>query len=115
MPDRMRKILHAFAALADLGEEIAETDDFEEMVRSALHIVLGALGIRRGVVAEFDRDAAALRVVATRGFGQNFPPEASTVLNIEHAVSTRTEGLRRPAVMGRELSHFEQEITNHFG
>lgn len=111
----MRKILHAFAALADLGEEIAENDDFEEMVRSALHIVLGALGIRRGVVAEFDRDAAALRVVATRGFGQNFPPEVSTVLNIEHAASSRTEGLRRHAATGRELSHIEREITNHFG
>ena len=61
MSDSMRMVLHAFAALADLGEEIAETSDFEEMVRSALHVVLGAMGIRRGAVAEFDAlDALAL-------------------------------------------------------
>jgi hypothetical protein len=69
MSDRMRKVLHAFAALADLGEEIAETSDFEEMANSSLHVVLGALGIRRGAVAEYDRDADALRVVAARGLG----------------------------------------------
>ena len=85
MPDRMRKVLHAFAALADLGEEIAETNDFEEMVRSALHVVLGALGIRRGAVAEFERESSALRVVATRGFGETFPPEVSSLLKIDSA------------------------------
>jgi HD domain/GAF domain len=67
MPEPLRKVLHAFAALADLGEEIAETHDFEEMVRSALHVVLGALGVRRGAVAEFDHAASALRLVASRG------------------------------------------------
>jgi hypothetical protein len=68
MAERMRKVLHAFAALADLGEEIAETHDFEEMVRSALHVTLGALGARRGAVAEYDPRAGALRLVAARGF-----------------------------------------------
>jgi response regulator RpfG family c-di-GMP phosphodiesterase len=67
MSDSTRMVLHAFAALADLGEEIAETSDFEEMVRSALHVVLGAMGIRRGAVAEFDREAGVLRFVAARG------------------------------------------------
>ena len=75
MSDSMRMVLHAFAALADLGEEIAETSDFGEMVRSALHVVLGAMGIRRGAVAEFDREAAALRFVASRGFGDGMPPD----------------------------------------
>jgi hypothetical protein len=67
MAERMLKVLHAFAALADLGEEIAETHDFEEMVRSSLHVVLGALGARRGAVAEYDQREAALRLVAARG------------------------------------------------
>ena len=75
MSDSTRMVLHAFAALADLGEEIAETNDFGEMVRSALHVVLGAMGIRRGAVAEFDREAAALRFVASRGFGDAHPAE----------------------------------------
>ncbi|MBV9926904.1 MAG: HD domain-containing protein [Acidobacteria bacterium] len=68
MSDSTRMVLHAFAALADLGEEIAETSDFEEMVRSALHVVLGAMGIRRGAVAEFDRERGALHFVAARGY-----------------------------------------------
>src|SRR5579885_913432 len=114
MPDRMRRVLHAFAALADLGEEIAETDDFEEMVRSALHIVLGALGIRRGVVAEFERDSSTMRVVATRGFGQSFPPTASTVLKIGRAGATQTNVSRPHAASKHELSHFEQEIKDQF-
>ena len=79
-------VLHAFAALADLGEEIAETSDFEEMVRSALHVVFGTMGIRRGAVAEFDRERDALRFVAARGYDEELardftltpkPPEIS--------------------------------------
>ncbi len=71
MSDSTRMVLHAFAALADLGEEIAETSDFEEMVRSALHVVLGAMGIRRGAVAEFDRERDALHFVAARGYDES--------------------------------------------
>ncbi|HEU4597968.1 MAG TPA: HD domain-containing phosphohydrolase [Pyrinomonadaceae bacterium] len=77
MSDRMRKVLHAFAALADLGEEIAETSDFEEMVRSALHVVQGALGIHRGAVAEYRRETSTLSFVAVRGMGEEFPREMS--------------------------------------
>ncbi|HEX8473634.1 MAG TPA: HD domain-containing phosphohydrolase [Pyrinomonadaceae bacterium] len=69
MSDRLRKVLHAFAALADLGEELADTSDFEEMARSALHVVLGALGIRRGAVAEYDRTTSTLRFIVARGIG----------------------------------------------
>ncbi|HEX6626033.1 MAG TPA: HD domain-containing phosphohydrolase, partial [Pyrinomonadaceae bacterium] len=80
MSDRLRKVLHAFSALADLGEELAETSDYEEMVASALHVVLGALGARRGAVAEYDPEAALLRFVAARGTGADdglhFPPES---------------------------------------
>jgi hypothetical protein len=79
MSDRLRKVLHAFSALADLGEELAETSDYEEMVASALHVVLGALGARRGAVAEYDTEAALLRFVAARGMGADdglpFSPE----------------------------------------
>src|SRR5947209_20429577 len=83
MPDKMRKVLHAFAALADLGEEIAETSDFEEMVRSALHVVLRALGVRRGAVAEVERETASLRFVATRGFGESLPADLSLPLKAD--------------------------------
>ncbi|MGB8510587.1 MAG: HD domain-containing phosphohydrolase [Pyrinomonadaceae bacterium] len=85
MSDRMTKVLHAFAALADLGEEIAETSDFEEMVSSALHVVLGALGIRRGAVAEYDARFSVLKFVASRGLGDTHPPDI--LFSVDEAVA----------------------------
>jgi len=73
MPGETTKLIHAFSALADLGEEIAESRDFEEMVRSTLHVVLGALGLRRGAVAEYEREVNALRFVALWGMGNAVP------------------------------------------
>lgn len=64
------KLLHAFSALADLGEQVADTRDFGQMVRSTLHVVLGALGVRRGAVAEHDAAASSLKFVASWGFGE---------------------------------------------
>jgi HD superfamily phosphodiesterase len=69
------KLLHAFSALADLGEEIADARDFEQMVRTTLHVVLGALGLRRGAVAECDASRGALKIVAAWGAGDELPAE----------------------------------------
>ncbi|MGB9181366.1 MAG: HD domain-containing phosphohydrolase [Pyrinomonadaceae bacterium] len=74
MQESTQKLVHTFAALADLGQEIADTSDFEEMVRASLHLLLGTLAIRRGAVAEFDRQATVLKFVAARGLGDE-PPE----------------------------------------
>ena len=90
MPDKMRKVLHAFAALADLGEEIADTADFDEMVNTALHVVLGAVGCRRGAVAEYDERASRLRVVAARGLGDSLP--AYFELSTDEAVREHASG-----------------------
>ncbi len=68
MPEQLQKLIHTFAALADLGQEIADTSDFEDMVRTSLHLLLGSLGIRRGAITEYDSEARALRFIATRGF-----------------------------------------------
>ncbi|MFL6208976.1 MAG: HD-GYP domain-containing protein [Pyrinomonadaceae bacterium] len=77
MPGQTTKLIHAFSALADLGEEIAESRDFDEMVRSTLHVVLGALGVRRGAVAEYEPAADALRFVALWGMGDAAPEAVS--------------------------------------
>jgi HD-GYP domain-containing protein (c-di-GMP phosphodiesterase class II) len=123
MPDTMRKVLHAFAAVADLGEEIAETRDFEEMVRSALHVVLGALGVRRGAVAEVDRESSSLRFVAARGFGESLPPDLSLPLKLTAAHGAKTNGngaqahapsKHEPALSKQELSRVEREIREQF-
>ncbi|HEX8181328.1 MAG TPA: HD domain-containing phosphohydrolase [Pyrinomonadaceae bacterium] len=70
MPEQINKLIHAFSALADLGAEIAESRNFDEMVRATLHVALGALGLRRGAVAEYEQAAAALRFVALWGMGE---------------------------------------------
>ncbi|MBV9210966.1 MAG: HD domain-containing protein [Acidobacteria bacterium] len=69
----MQKLLHTFAALADLGQEIADTGDFQEMVRTSLHLLLGSLAIMRGAVTEYDSEARVLRFIASRGFGEDVP------------------------------------------
>lgn len=73
MSEQMRKVLHAFSALADLGEEISETADFEEMALSSLHVVLGALGIRRGAIIEADAETHTLKPIASRGYNDLAP------------------------------------------
>jgi HD-GYP domain-containing protein (c-di-GMP phosphodiesterase class II) len=70
-----QKLLHTFAALADLGQEIADTSDFHEKMRTALHLVQGSLGIMRGALAEFDADSQELRFVAARGMGADNPSD----------------------------------------
>src|SRR5882762_9608764 len=68
-----RKLVHTFGALADLGQEITDSSNFGEMVLTSLHLLLGALGIRRGAVAEYTRDPEALTFVAVRGLAAEFP------------------------------------------
>ena len=70
-----QKLIHTFAALADLGQEIAEKSDFQEMVRSSFHLLLGSLAIRRGALAEYDSTEGVLRFIANRGFGDELPAQ----------------------------------------
>ena len=51
-----QKLIHTFGALADLGQEVADTGDFNEMVRTSLHLLLGTLALRRGAVVECTKD-----------------------------------------------------------
>src|SRR5258705_13597750 len=70
METNIQRLLHTFAALADLGQEIADTGDFEEMLRASFHLLLGSLAIRRGAVGEYDPEGNQLRLVAARGLGE---------------------------------------------
>src|ERR1700752_3443020 len=67
METNTQRLLHTFSALADLGQEIANTSDFEEMLRSSFHLLLGSVAIRRGAVAQYDRRRDTFRVIAVRG------------------------------------------------
>ncbi|MGE3468391.1 MAG: HD-GYP domain-containing protein [Pyrinomonadaceae bacterium] len=67
------KLIHAFGALADLGQEITNRNNFQETIRTSLHLLSGALGIMRGAVARYSRFAHELNVLAIRSLGDDFP------------------------------------------
>src|SRR5688572_15880288 len=68
MQPSTQKLIHTFGAFADLGQEIAGTGDFSEMVRTSMHLLLGTLALRRGAVVECT-GAGPLRCVAIWGLG----------------------------------------------
>src|SRR5437660_5816605 len=85
MEPNTQRLLHTFAALADLGQEIADNADFEEMLRASFHLLLGSLAIRRGAVAEYDREGGQLRIAAMRGLTES----GETELPLAHAHARR--------------------------
>ncbi len=69
MEPSTQKLIHTFGALADLGQEVANTGDFTEMVRTSMHLLLGTLALRRGAVAESTK-ANDLTCVAVWGLDE---------------------------------------------
>ncbi|HYX42784.1 MAG TPA: hypothetical protein VE821_13850, partial [Pyrinomonadaceae bacterium] len=113
MAEQTDKLIHAFSALADLGAEITESRDFEEMVRSTLHVVLGAVGLRRGLVAEYEHDTEQLRFVAAWGMGDDAPAFApfdagrAKMLCAGNGLLSLSEAQTRPALqqqLGADLT-----------
>lgn len=77
MEPNTQKLIHSFGALADLGQEVADSGDFIEMVRTSLHLLLGTLAIRRGAVVESPRhllpEDKSTNLLATWGIGDDYP------------------------------------------
>jgi HD-GYP domain-containing protein (c-di-GMP phosphodiesterase class II) len=67
------KLIHAFGALAELGQEITVRASFPETMRTSLHLISGSLGIMRGGIAKYARFAREMNLVAARGLGDEFP------------------------------------------
>lgn len=96
MEPSSQKLIHTFGALADLGQEIAGTGEFAEMVRTSLHLLLGTLALRRGAVAECI-DKGSFRCVAVWGLGEDVLREW-TITEVERRELTdaqASEGLVR--------------------
>ena len=72
-----QKLIHSFGALADLGEEVASTGDFNDMVRTSLHLLLGTLAIRRGAVIEYLPEQGNTHCLAIWGVDENYQPQFS--------------------------------------
>jgi putative nucleotidyltransferase with HDIG domain len=66
----LRKMLHSLSALAELGNEISSTHDFDDVVRASLHMLLGTLAIPRGAIARYSREPRQLKVVAAKGLAK---------------------------------------------
>ena len=77
MSENQQKIVHTFSALAELGQEVAYKNNFQEMIRTSLHLLLGSLAIMRGGIARYSRFGHELNFLAVRGLGDEFPLTAS--------------------------------------
>ena len=73
MSETRSKLIHTFGALAELGQEVANRNDFHETMRTSLHLLLGSLAIMRGGVARFSRFEHSMQMVAARALGDEFP------------------------------------------
>ena len=63
----LRKMLHNVSALTDLAAEISSTHNFEEVARTSLHTLLGALAIPRGALARYTNKPRQLKIMAAKG------------------------------------------------
>ncbi len=72
MEPSTQKLIHTFGALADLGQEIAGTGEFNEMVRTSLHLLLGTLALRRGAVIECEATDESPVCLAQWGLGDDY-------------------------------------------
>lgn len=111
METNTQRLLHTFAALADLGQEIADTGDFEEMLRASFHLLLGSLAIRRGAVGEFDQEGNTLRLVAARGLGES--QELVLPFSSEHA--GRLASLRSALSLDNSKNEAARFLEDHQG
>jgi hypothetical protein len=73
MDPNTHKLIHTFESLADLGQEIAGTGNFNEMVRTSLHLLLGTLALRRGAVVECSREDGQAQCLSHWGLDQYRP------------------------------------------
>ncbi|MGH9872595.1 MAG: HD domain-containing phosphohydrolase, partial [Pyrinomonadaceae bacterium] len=93
MESNTQKLIHSFGALADLGQEIADSGDFMEMVRTSLHLLLGTLAIRRGAVLEIPAHLERTNCLATRGLSSDYGVEFLIDDETKETLANSTEGV----------------------
>lgn len=95
MESNTQKLIHSFSALADLGQEIADSGDFIEMVRTSLHLLLGTIGIRRGGVVECLLHREETNTLALWGLGEDYQAHLIVDESDREAFLGLTEGALR--------------------
>lgn len=112
MPKETNRIIHTFGALAELGQEVASTNNFPETIRTSLHLISGSLGIMRGGVTKFSRFGHELNMVAARGLGDDFPLSLS--LCYEDERQFLANGLNPIEIEQAKVLPFFQVYDNSF-
>ena len=112
MEPNTQKLIHSFGALADLGQEIADSGDFIEMVRTSLHLLLGTLAIRRGAVLECPQHLERTNCLATWGFSEDCKIEFTVDAEAKEGFLNASKGAfevdergKFPAHRGTEFIH----------
>ena len=112
MADHDSKLIHAFGALAELGQEVTNKNSFQETIRTSLHLISGALGIMRGAVARYSKFAHELNMLAIRGLGDDFP--LSLVMCSEDERQFLTNGLNPIEISQAKVLPFFQVYDASF-
>jgi len=73
LAEERNRLVHTFGALAELGQEVSNKQNFQDTIRTSLHLLLGSLGIMRGGVARYSQFGHELNMLALRGLGETFP------------------------------------------
>src|SRR5258705_4264131 len=117
MEPSTQKLIHTFGALADLGQEVANAGDFNEMVRTSMHLLVGTLALRRGAVVECGVNKA-LDVVAIWGLDEQvvnefviFDGEKDTFIHGE-APSFLIKEPKSPNGMNAFLDRYRDRLVN---
>ena len=112
MAEHDHKLIHAFGALAELGQEVTNKNNFQETIRTSLHLISGALGIMRGAVARYSRFGHELNMIAVRGLGDDFPLSLS--LTTEDERQFLTNGLTPIEIQQAKVLPFFQVYDHSF-
>lgn len=107
-----QKLIHTFGALAELGYEVAHKQNFQEMIRTSLHLLLGSLAIMRGGVARYSRFGHEFNMLVMRGLGEDFPLSLS--LCYEDERQFLTNGLAPIEVSQAKVLPFFQIYDSSF-
>lgn len=110
MDQTSQKLVHAFAGLADLGQEIANPNEFHEMVRTSLHLLLGTLAIRRGAIARCLAGRDETECLAVWGLGED--PQGCLTINETERQAFLTSGLSKLTTEDRN-PHFTGFLERH--
>jgi hypothetical protein len=113
METNTQKLIHSFGALADLGQEIADTGDFIEMVRTSLHLLLGTLAIRRGAVLELPAHLERTNCLATWGLSPDYGVEFMIDAEVKDSLASSAKGVFGVAEAGAAKQADNEGSVHH--